>query len=99
VGAAASWESFVGQFRIRSNALAREVDGETVLVNIESGQYFGLDEVGTEIWRRLEQGDPLEDIPAHLTTLFEVEESVARADLEALVSQLVESQLLEPVSE
>lgn len=37
-----------------SETLATEVDGEIVLISIRDGSYFGLDSVGSEIWRRLE---------------------------------------------
>ncbi len=36
------------------DVVSREVAGETVLLHLESGLYFGLDEVGSLIWRSLE---------------------------------------------
>lgn len=81
--------------RISPQALSRELDGETVLVHLDSGTYFGLDPVGTAIWQWLQQGTPVEEIPLRLTQAFDVDEDTARTDLEALLADLMKSGLLE----
>ena len=81
--------------KISPKALSRELDGETVLVNLDTGMYFGLDEVGTVIWNHIQEGVAVEDIPGKLTEAFEVEEDVARTDLEALIGELRENGLVE----
>lgn len=80
---------------IKSTTLFRELDGETVLVDIDSGTYFGLDEVGTFIWQQIDEGTAVADIPARMTEAFEVEVDVARADLEAFLEQLLAKGLIE----
>jgi len=40
--------------RRNSSLLIAAVHDETVMMNIESGRYYGLDEIGSDIWRRLE---------------------------------------------
>ena len=37
------------------DVVAREVAGETVLLNLASGTYFGLNETGTLIWELIEE--------------------------------------------
>ena len=39
------------RFSISSEVLSQEVNGETVLLDLEGECYFGLNEVGTRIWR------------------------------------------------
>jgi len=58
------------QFVVRSpDALMAEVDGETVLMSVEKGSYFGLAETAREIWARLEArvaiGDLCDQLVAH----------------------------------
>ena len=36
------------------SVLTAEVDGEIVMMNIEQGRYLGLDEIGSDIWKRIE---------------------------------------------
>ncbi len=36
------------------SVLAAEVDSEIVMMSIEKGCYFGLDDIASDIWRRIE---------------------------------------------
>lgn len=42
--------------RRKPGLLESKMDGETVMLDIESGRYFGLSGVGAYIWNRLDQG-------------------------------------------
>ena len=44
------------QFVVHPSVICRELSGETVLLNLESGVYYGLDAVGTRVWQLLMQG-------------------------------------------
>jgi hypothetical protein len=37
------------------SVLAADVQGEIVMMSIQKGQYFGLDDIGSDIWKRIEQ--------------------------------------------
>jgi len=52
-------------------ALSTEVDGEAVLIGIETGRYYGLDAVGTAIWNRIEQPCRFDALCAGLSEEFE----------------------------
>ena len=39
---------------IGPDVVFRELDGEAVILNLETGLYFGLNEMGTRIWQRLD---------------------------------------------
>jgi len=43
--------------KLLPDVLSQEVDGETVLLNLNSENYFGLDEIGTRIWQLLQEPD------------------------------------------
>ena len=43
-------------FTVSKDVLFQEVAGETVLLDLNSESYFGLDEVGTRIWTLLNEG-------------------------------------------
>ena len=42
--------------------VANEIDGEVIMVNIDMGKYYGLDEIGTTIWEMLENPVKIEGI-------------------------------------
>ena len=74
--------------------MSRLVDDETVLLDLESGMYFGLDGVGKRIWESVTDGKSLGDIAAIITAEYDVDESQALADVIAFASDLIERGLL-----
>ena len=74
--------------------MSRLVDDETVLLDLESGMYFGLDGVGKRIWESVTDGMSLGDIAAIITAEYEVEEEQALKDVIEFASNLVERGLL-----
>jgi len=88
---------FSKRVEIPDTLFAQEVDGEMVLLDMASENYYGLDEVGTEIWRILNEGKTLEETVAELLEIYEVDETTLRQDLERFVTHLTEHGLLAPL--
>jgi len=74
---------------------AQEVDGEMVLLDMNSENYFGLDAVGTDIWQALQEENTLKEVLAVLLVQYEVEEDILKKDLFSFVEKLKESGLIE----
>jgi len=74
---------------------AQEVDGEMVLLDMNSENYFGLDEVGTAIWQTMGKGKSLQEVLDALLQEYEVESNVLEKDLIHFVNQLLDNQLIE----
>jgi Coenzyme PQQ synthesis protein D (PqqD) len=76
------------------DCVVREIAGETVLLHLETGFYFGLDEVGTTIWSLLKEertyGALLEELHEH----YEVDRVVLEAEISAFVSDLLDHDLV-----
>jgi hypothetical protein len=66
--------------------ISQEVAGETVLLDLESECYFGLDAVGTRIWQLIRDSGDLLTIYKTILEEYEVEEAQLLTDLEALIS-------------
>ena len=79
---------------IPPQVMSRLVGDETVLLDLASGIYFGLDGVGKRIWETVEDGQSLAQTVAVITAEFEVEEAQAKADVIEFASDLVERGLL-----
>ena len=73
---------------------AQEVDGEMVLLDMESENYFGLDEVGTAIWQAMQDKETLQAVLEVLLDQYEVEAEMLENDLVDFVGKLVESGLV-----
>jgi hypothetical protein len=87
---------FQQSFHVPQGVLVRELAGESVLLNLNTEAYFGLDEVGTRMWKVLTgQGQSAEAALAALLGEYEVEESKLRADMEGFIQRLLELGLLD----
>ncbi|HQR73215.1 MAG TPA: PqqD family protein [Sulfurovum sp.] len=76
------------------SVFAQEVDGEMVLLDMESENYFGLDEVGTAIWQAMQEHEILHEVFEVLMEQYEVEAEVLQNDLSEFVEKLLESGLV-----
>lgn len=72
-----------------------EIDGETLIINVETGYYFSLEGVGSLIWKMLTDEVDERDMVARIVSEYEVEESTARDDLQALVDALAGEELVD----
>ena len=73
---------------LSAEVISQEVSGETVLLDLESENYFGLDEVGTRIWQLIKESGDLQAIYNTLLDESEVEEQRLQTDLEALLGEI-----------
>jgi hypothetical protein len=89
-----STSPFDRRLAVPQNVATRELDGELVLLNFDTESYYGLDEVGARIWEVLRDAPSVEAGVAQLLHEFEVEEPTLRADVEALLTQLVDGGLV-----
>jgi hypothetical protein len=77
------------------DVVVRELEGESVLLNLATGVYFGLDTVGTRIWQLIEQHGRLADVRDAITREFEVDADAAGHDLRELVDEMAARGLVE----
>jgi hypothetical protein len=80
---------------ISESAIFRELDGESVIVHLDSSLYYGLDPVGTRLWQLIDSHGHLRSVFDAALAEFDVEPSVLERDLLQLVSELAGRQLVE----
>ena len=80
--------------QISPDVLFQEVSGEMVLLDLNSEQYFGLDEVGARIWSLLESGVGETAVVDTLLEEYKVERETLQADVADLLDQLTEAGLV-----
>ena len=76
------------------NILASPVENALVMMDIEGGQYFSLDEIGTAIWERLAEPIQVGNLCAQLTQTYEVLPEVCERDVLALLNEMAGSGLV-----
>ena len=83
-------------FTISDDVLFQEVGGETVLLDLGSENYFGLDEIGTRIWSLLREAKNADEILDVLLQEYEVDKVTLESDLNELLGKLLEAGLIRP---
>ena len=68
----------------------REIDGETVILDMESGVYVGLDDIGTFVWSLMEEGISLQNLLNEILLEYDVESQQCLDDLQEFLSELVD---------
>ena len=79
---------------VNDKIIAREIQGETVLLNKESGDYFSLNAVGTDIYNCICRGMETETIVSFLLDRYDVEHNTLKNDVISLVSELKEKKII-----
>lgn len=77
------------------NSLAAEIDDELVLMSVEQGNYYGLDAIGADIWRRLEEPMQVSAMCDALCKEYEADADTIRRDVLALLERLIAEGLVE----
>lgn len=77
-----------------ADKISTELEGETVILDLASGVYSGLDAVGTSVWNILEQPTTFSDLCRKIMEEYEVDADACRADLLAFVKELVANKLI-----
>jgi len=80
---------------IPDQVLFRDLDGESVLLHLGSGQYFGLDEVGTLIWQLLVEGRSLDEIEERIVAEYDASAEEVENDVLRIVEELTQNGLVE----
>ena len=75
--------------------LSCELDADTVILHLESGIYYGLNQVGTTVWKLIQQPRRLADLRQAIVAEYLVEPAVCERDLEALLQDLTQAGLVE----
>jgi hypothetical protein len=76
------------------DVLFRDLGGEAVLLNLESGKYYGLDEVGTRMWALLAEHGHAGEAYRALLNEYDASEEQLRQDLLHLIDELASHGLL-----
>ena len=82
------------RIQIPEDVLFQELNGEAVILDLASEQYFGLDAVGTRFWELLSQNPHVRHAFDRLSKEYEVEASRLENDLLTLAVELLDAGLI-----
>lgn len=79
----------------QQDVIFTDFDGhEGILVDLNTKQYYRLNETGSAVWRGLEKGKTVDEIVSEIQNTYDVSNEHAQASVEKLVSNLEKNKLL-----
>ena len=81
--------SFTMQVSVPKHILVRTFENESVILNLETESYHGLDNVGTRMWEALTRSENIQAAYESLLSDYEVDPATLRQDLQDFINQMV----------
>ena len=86
--------SITDAVRVPEDVIVRELNGEGVVLHLDTGTYFGLNSVGMRIWQLCEQHASLHEVWEAMQREFDAPADALQSDLLAFVNELSSKRLL-----
>jgi len=87
----------VEQFRLNEPTIVHEaVDGEVVIINLESGAYYSLNKVGADVWEGLAAGASVDGLLRLVGERYEASPAAIAGEVHRLLDVLQQEQLIVP---
>ena len=84
------------RLRRRDRVLAREADGTLVLLDLDSGHYYSLDDVGARVWELCDGERSCGEILTTLGEEYEAPAETLEGDVLAFLQEMLDESLLVP---
>ncbi|MEW6320213.1 MAG: PqqD family protein [Acidobacteriota bacterium] len=88
----------MSRYRPHADVVSRQIEQEAVILDLATGEYFGLNETGARIWELLEAHDE-QGIAVQLAEEFDVSAAEAAEAVRDLLASLLERRLIEQVDD
>jgi hypothetical protein len=88
------WLMLDKRIEVSAEVLSQEVDGETVVLDLNSEAYFGLDKVGTRVWQLIQEVGELPAVYDIMLNEYDVDAELLQKDLDTLIARLAEAGLI-----
>ena len=85
----------IDNLRVSKDVIFQELEGEAVLLNVESGIFFGLDPVAKRMWELLSELGQAEKVLKQLLQEYETSEEQLHKDLTDFIEKLKSKGLVE----
>jgi hypothetical protein len=80
---------------VSKEQLASSIGGETVILGLGAGRYYGVGGVGARVWQLIQEPRRVADLVETVVAEYEVDPQVCTSDLLALLARMDEARLIE----
>jgi hypothetical protein len=79
---------------VTDRQVACEVGGEAVILHLDDGVYYGLNEVGARIWQLVQEPRTLSELVDAIVSEYDVPREQCQEDVQGLLTELLEKKLV-----
>lgn len=83
-------------FEISQQVIFETIDGETMIVRLDSGNYYSMNPTGGQIWALIEQGASKDQITSAFSEAYGVEKTSLEEPIETFLKYLIVEELIVP---
>ncbi len=83
------------KFIQNKNYIASDMNGEKVMLDVQSGKYYNLGTIGGRIWDLSAQASTVEEIVSRLMEEYEVSQDVCTQQVSTFIGQMLSEGLVE----
>ena len=80
---------------VSQDQVSCDLSGESAILNLKAGVYYGLNEVGTRIWKLIQEPRRVGELRDAILEEYEVEPDRCEADILGLLQDLLDNGLIE----
>lgn len=80
---------------VSKDQMASDIAGETVILGLTAGRYYGLDAVGARIWQLIQTPTAVSEVERVIVSEYEVAPERCRQDLLSLLRKMIDAGLVE----
>ena len=74
--------------------ITNEIDDEILMMSIEDGKYYGLNAVGSEIWKMLDEPKSIEEIIPALMEIFDIDDETCRKESLDFIESMIKNNII-----
>ncbi len=79
---------------VNKDILVNTIDDEVVMMSLEKGKYYGLNEVGSRIWELIQEPIKLSDLVENLISEYDISKETCIADTCRFLQQLEKDHII-----
>lgn len=84
----------VMKYQAVTDHLSCELQGESVILNMKNGRYYGINTVGSSIWAAIQNPSSFEDIRSAILNEYDVTEDVCQREIKTFLDKMVQEELV-----
>ena len=82
------------RLRLNQELLQSEIDGETIMMSIDNGEYYGLNSVASRIWEILKTEPLFSELLDTLTSEYDIDKNQCKTETLEFLNKLVTTKLI-----